>query len=266
MREIDDRYVDVDFTDEMLRLGFLAGANEPALFGFEAYEDAVPLLTWAEIDEEIERIEADASGAEHLVTRIYNQGREGSCVGNGFAQSHEIKQALQFGRDRVIALSAISLYKRIGRTAQSGATVSDGIKEMSLDGVLPLDTPENRQLFGNAVMPATGFGTRFPADWKQTARRFAAREWHVAKSTQGIFTALCNRDPVIVGREGHCVCSTTPIRHQGQRATQYVNSWGNWGFGDGTMPYGFGVDTMRQIEASANWAVVLRSVADPGVL
>lgn len=260
--DIDDRFVDVDFMHEG---EYVYGAVETPAFSFSQYEDEVPLLTDSEIDEAIERIAEEDSGTDQLVTRIFNQKREGSCVANACAQAHQILQALQFGTEQVIQLSAISLYKRIGRSASSGATVRDGLVEMTSKGLLPLDTPENRVIFGSAVMPNTGFKERFPPDWKLTAKRFRGQEYHIVRSTRGILTALCNRHPVIVGREGHSICYTTPIRHKNRHAAKYANSWDySWGMASGSMRGGFGIDTMRQVEKSANWAVVLRSVVDGG--
>ena len=260
-KDIDDRWVDVDLEKEP---EYIFGSIEPNLFRMTAYEDSVPELSEAEIRETIDRIEQEDSGAEHLVTRIFNQRQEGSCVANACAQAHQIIQAKEKGRDNVVQLSAISLYKRIGRSPSSGATVSDGIEEMTDTGVLPLDTPENREKFGDAVMPNTGFRTPYPTNWKHTAKHFRSVEYHVVRSTRGIWTALCNRCPVIVGRQGHSICYTTPIIHRGNWAAQYANSWGNWGFGDAGFEGGFGVDTLSQVRMSANWAVVVRSIARNG--
>lgn len=257
-KQFDDRFVDVDFLKES---PYVFGAITPDLSGFSDYESEVVLLTDHQIAEEIERIEAEDSGAEHLITRVYDQKQEGSCVANACAQAHQIIQAKELGKDSVVQLSAISLYKRIGRSPSSGAMVSDGLKEMAKYGILPLDTPENSERFGNAVMPNTGFGVPFPADWKLTARRFCSLEWLRISSVQAYFSALCSRHPIIVGREGHSICHTTPIMHKGKRASQYVNSWSEgWGFSDAGFSGGFGVDTERQVQKSvSNGCFALRA-------
>lgn len=263
-RDVDDRYVDVDFSKEE---PYVFGAMAPDLFGFANYEDSEALMSDSEIMEEIERIEAEDSGAEHLVTRIFDQKQEGSCVANACAQAHQIVQAKELGKENVVQLSAISLYKRIGRSPQSGAVVSDGLKEMERFGILPLDTAENQAKF-ECVMPNTGFGVPFPQGWKTTAKLFTSLEWMRVQSVQGYYTALCKRHPVIVGREGHSVCHVTPIKHKGRRASEYANSWReSWGFADAGFSGGFGVDTERQVEKSVrNGCFALRSVTWRGEL
>lgn len=253
MSEIDDKYVDVHFPDDPHYVFGDLGASAFDLCA--GYEETFGELSDREIDEVIERMDAEGGGADRLVSRIYNQGQEGSCVANATSQSHEIVQRRQFGV--VTPLSAISLYKRIGRSASSGAMVSDGLKEMTNRGILPLDTPENRERFGGAVMSNTGFRTAFPANWEATAKLFAGVESYVVRSVGGLLTALCRQEPVVVGREGHSICYVRPMRRNGRRVVKYANSWGNWG------DAGFGYDTEAQIRKSASWAFVLRSVTVP---
>jgi len=260
--EIDDRFIDVKFDDQP---EFVAGMMpEVAYETFGAYEDVMPAMTWNDIDAAIDGMDEHDDGGEWLVGRIFNQGREGSCVANACAQAHQIVQARQFGLDRVIDLSAISLYKRIGRSPSSGAMVSDGLKEICGPGILPLDNAKNRELFGNAVMPNTGFGERFPPDWQLTSGRLAGDEWDTVKTIKGLYTALVNRLPVIVGREGHSICYSRPRRKGGNRTADYPNSWSeNWGFAQGNVQGGWGRDTAKQVEKSAKYCFVLRSVRSP---
>lgn len=262
--DIDDRFVDVDFTvDPNYVFGDLGAAT------FEmcgAYENAASVLSDAEIDEVIERLDAEGGGADDLVSRIYNQKNEGSCVANATSQAHEIVQARQFGLDRVVHLSAISLYKRIGRSPSSGAMVSDGLKEMVSRGILPLDNEANKARFAH-TMPNTGFRTPYPGGWQDTAKQFAGVESYVVRSVSGLLTALCRQEPVVVGRQGHSICYVRPMRRSGKRVVAYANSWGGgengWGSPMGVHPSGFGFDSESQIRQSSSWAFVLRSVTIP---
>lgn len=260
--EIDDRFVDVDFTQEQ---PYVFGDLGCRLFGDPeaSYEDRFGTLSEREIDEEIEKIDAAGGGAERLVTRIYNQQNEGSCTANAVGQAAEIVQAKQFGKENVVHLSAISLYKRIGSSPNSGSTISDGWAELNRRGILPLDTPENRQRFGEHVMPNVGFRTRFPDGWESTAILFAGVEATIIRSTAGLYTALCRQEPVVVGRQGHAICYVRPMRRNGRRMVAYANSWGNWGQGLGDHSSGFGFDTEGQIRQAASWAFALRSVRVP---
>lgn len=199
-------------------------------------------------------IQVAGGGCSQLVSRIYNQGNEGSCVANACSQAHEIIQAKQFGKANVVPLSAISLYKRIGRSPNSGAMVSDGLDEMSERGVLPLDTPENRTKFGAAVMPNTGFRTPYPTGWEATAKKFAGTEWFILESVNELVSALLLQMPVVVGRSGHSIAYCDVVYQGSDLMVKYANSWGNWG------ENGFGYDSMRLIRSSASWAFALRSV------
>ncbi len=170
-------------------------------------------------------------------------------------------QAKQFGKEKVVHLSAISLYKRIGSSAQSGAMVSDGWGEMKSRGILPLDNAVNRARFGSCVMPNTGFRTPFPAGWQAVAAKFAGLEASIVKSEAGLWSALACQHPVVVGRQGHSICYSRPTKN---RLVGYPNSWSaQWGQPLGDMTGGWGFDSASQIRQSASWAYALRSVTVP---
>lgn len=252
-----EKFVDVDLAVEARRLGMGTGdlgrrAFDGVCKWYGDTTEIIPQSKWPEVAKQQENKELSK-----LVTRIYDQKSEGACVANACSQAHEIIQALQFGRDAVTPLSAISLYKRIGRSAQSGAMVSDGLEEMAERGVLPLDTPANRAKFGDKVMPNTGFRTAYPDGWQEVAKRFAAHEWYIVDQVDELITALFNHHPVVVGRSGHSICYCDPVYRDGSLVVRYANSWGNWG------DQGFGYDSMRLIRSSASWAFALRSVTIP---
>lgn len=266
MPDIDELFIDVDFTqDPRYVYGDLGG--QLCTGGFGVYEETFGVLSDAEIDAEIERIDAAGGGAERLVTRIYNQKQEGSCVANATCQAHEVVQAVQFGKDRVIHLSAMSVYRRIGSGPNSGAMVSDGLEELTKRGALPLDSDENKARFAH-TMPNTGWSNKLPSGWEETAKQFAGVESYVLRSVGGLLTALCNQHPVVVGREGHSICYVRPMRKDGRRIVAYANSWGGgengWGSPLGDHQTGFGFDSENQIKKSASWAFALRSVTIPG--
>lgn len=261
--EIDDRFVDVDFEKEEK---YVRGVINPKdfLFGdYANYSASIEEMTQAQINQAIEEIKERDNGMEWLVRRIFDQKQEGSCTSDAIGGAHQIKQADQFGLENVIDVSAISLYKRIANSAQGGSAPSDGMAELESRGILPLDTEENRTRFGRHVMPNTGFSTPFPTGWEETAKKFASMEWYAIKTMNALMTALINRDPVVVGREGHAICYVKPVVYKGNWGVVYVNSWGKWGMAQGTHQYGFGVDTLSQIKKSARWAFVLRSVRSP---
>lgn len=258
MADIDDKFIDVDFTQcPEYTFGDLGGAFCSEM---PCYEEQLPIVPESRWQEYCEKLEATGGGLDALVTRIYNQGREGSCVANACSQAHEIKQAEMLGKDKVVHLSAISLYKRIGRSPGSGAMVSDGLDEGSTRGILPLDNPENRAKWGNIVMPATGFYEKFPTGWEQVGKLFRFDERFIIRSTEGIISALLNGHPVVVGREGHSICYCRPMWRSGRLVVKYANSWGSWG------DQGYGYDSLNQIRKSASWAFAVRSVIVPGAI
>lgn len=261
MIDLDPRYIDVDFpTEPSYRFGDW-GRPRFLQERFGVFEEAVETLPRSQWQAASEEIQAGGGGLEKLVTRIYNQGNEGSCVGNATSQCVEINQARQFGESNVVPLSAISLYKRIGRSPNSGSTLDDAYDEIRRRGILPLDTPENRQRFGDHVMPHTGFYTPFPSGWEETAKKFKGVEGYVIRSVEGIATALLKQiGPVVVGRQGHSICYTAIIYKGGRMYALYANSWGRWGQAAGDMDYGFGSDSESQIRMSAGYAFCIHSV------
>jgi hypothetical protein len=252
--EIDPQYVDVDFARQP---EYVFGDLGGAMCGFKRFEDSFPVWTPSKIAAVAERIDATDTGADQFVGRIYNQKNEGSCVGNASCQGIENLQGQTWGVDKIVPMSAISLYKRIGSSPNSGATISGAYRELTSRGALPLDTPENRARFGGKVMPHVGYYEPFPSDWEPTAAQFALDEAVLCNSVDAIFTAMGLRFPVLVGREGHSVLY---VRLLPGRRVLYVNSWGEWGQAAGRHPYGFGVDTERQIKKSASYAVALLSL------
>ena len=247
----DPWWLDIDFPAEP---DYVHGDNGDTPFGRafgSAYEDNDDILDERQLREESER-QQEEGGGEELVTRVYNQKREGSCVAQASCQANESIQAKTYGRANVVHLSAMSLYKQIGRSASSGATVSSGLRAMRDVGVLPLDSAENRAKYGAMVMENTGFKKAYPKNWHQTAERF--------QSVPGILTALARQLPVVVGRDGHSICYCRAIYDNGWKVL-YANSWGDgWGFGLGSHAGGFGFDSTGKIRSSARWAYVIRSV------
>jgi len=178
----------------------------------------------------------DECGLEPYVSRIFNQGREGSCASNATAQAMEIVTSQQIGKDQSTRLSAISLYTRVGRNANSGSSIPSNIQEVAERGLLPLNTTENKEKYDH-THPATGFSERLPSGWEETAKLFQAFEWFDIQSFDGIATCLLKGFPVVYGRAGHAICGVNLVRRGGEWCIKYANSWGNWG------EHGYGYDS-----------------------
>lgn len=267
---IDPRFIDVDLEAEAKRLGFIPGDLAPASQHFgdmprgimRDYGDEFEILPDAERTREIEKMDAEG-GLENLVRWVLNQRNEGSCVGHAWTQAVLVKLAEQIGEANIVELSACSAYKQIGSSPNSGASISDALECGQEVGILPLDTPENRQRFGAFVMPPNGFRTPWPAgNWEPTAAQFRILKFLPIRSIPQMEQAGINRHPVVVGRSGHSICYLRPSLKSG-RGELYVNSWGSWGFGAGGHTSGFGFDSSRLVSSSARWAWAVVSVTVP---
>lgn len=249
---INPSFIDVDFPrDPRYTKGDLG--VRPG-YACAKYADNAPVIAESQWPELVRQMDASNSGLDQLVTRIYDQKNEGSCVANACSQSVEIVQCAQVGKANVVHLSAISLYKRIGSSPNSGAMVSDGLDELSERGILPLDTPENRAKYAH-VMPNTGFRTQYPSGWEETAKKFRGTEWFVCESKAEVISALLNGHPVVVGRAGHSICYTRPVYENGRLLVKYANSWApDWN------DHGFGYDSESMIRSASGWAFALRAV------
>ncbi len=260
MTEIDDRFIDVDFREEPSFVFGDLGRN-PSKMMCASADDEVPLIPEAKWRELAEEIAAKDCGLDKLVVEVKDQKQEGSCVANATVQLHQVMQAASFGKSNVTLLSAISLYKRIGSSPNSGAMVDDAMDEITDRGALPLDNAPNRSKFGSAVMPATGFYSPYPVAWESTAKKFRGDERLIVQSEPALFSSLFSAHPVVVGRQGHSVLYLRPIWDGSKWLIKYVNSWrADWG------DNGFGYDTLRQYRESAQWAFTLRSILVPSVI
>lgn len=261
--DFDDRFVDVDFC---VQPQFVFGDRGRGAFGsMRNFSDAITPIPQSQWPDECEKIEEAGGGNENYVTRIYNQGNEGSCVSNATGQAHEILQAKQFGKSAVIHLSAISLYKRVGRSPNSGSMLSDNLDEMFSTGILPLDDAANRAKFPH-TMAATGFRSSYPTGWQETAKkfRFSSDDCYELRSVDALVTASLLGFPIVVGRSGHSIVYIRPGYRSGNIGFYYVNSWSeNWGSGLGSLTGGVGWDSLSYVRSSAGWAFAPRAAISP---
>jgi hypothetical protein len=194
---------------------------------FESSFSLIPRNEWREIAEIRRR------AMKTLIPDRRNQGREGACVGNAATRSQEYCDAVAFGPDRRIPLSAMGVYKRIGRSAQSGAVIADALEVMKTGGSLPLDSDEARRIFEAEfgfppahTHPATGFSTRLPNGWQQTGELLTIDEYWRIRSIEGFVTALFSNLGVVYGRSRHAICGIDWLESGGKEYIEYDNSWG----------------------------------------
>lgn len=203
-----------------------AGCLEQELVGddFEyAFPDRmVPRSQWNE------RIDRVAALFQATTTQIYSQGNEGSCVGFAICQALETFLRRAYGVKHWISLSGMSVYKRIGRSPQSGAYINDGMNAVKTEGALPVNSADNTARFKH-THPRTGFGNPLPSGWQETGRLFRVLKSVTCRGTDQIISALLHGATGIVGRQGHAVPYCVPARNGNRYFAKYANSWGNWG-------------------------------------
>ena len=198
--------------------------------------EVIPRSEWREAAEAIR-------GQETLVQKIKDQGQEGSCASNAAGQALEMVYVSQGGEKSWVELSAMSLYKRVGRSPQSGSTINSNLRELKETGMLPVSNPANRERFEH-TFPPRGFGNAYPRDWERTAKLFRVTEWLDIESFDEFVSALLQGWPVVYGRKGHAICGARPVLRNGIWHIKYANSYGKWG------DNGFGYDSERLLSNS----------------
>lgn len=254
MVAIDKRYLDVDFPSEGLSTLADCRPKEESygeLFG--TFRDSTdveefPRSEWKDI---IELRARKGISLRDYVRKIKNQRNEGSCTSNATTQAWEIVTNFLLGKDRWRELSAISLYKRCGRSPNSGSVISTNIREMQQVGALLTNSSTNKDFLSEHglppahVMPETGFYSRFPSGWKDTAKFFTLDEVLEIDSFAEFLAALWYGFPVVYGRRGHAICGVDAYYQSGSFGVIYANSWSpDWG------DKGFGFDSERAISGA----------------
>jgi hypothetical protein len=253
--EFDDRWLDVDFPEEARKADRVLGLIEPtsmqfgaSLVPFEERFAEIPQERW---DELIEKRKAEGTSQRSLVVAICDQNGEPSCTSNATCQSHQIRQAAQFGKDRVIRLSPISVYRHVG-SRNSGSSVDGNADFLKNSGALPLDNEDNRSRGINGLHPHNGYGVREPSDADEARKYFRATELIIGRTFTQFVSMLLMGMGVVYGRQGHAICSVDVQEDsRGRRVYPYANSW-HESWGDG----GFAVEPLTKINWSYGaWAV-----------
>lgn len=195
---------------------------------FSVYEsefDIIPRSQW-------DQLIAEQGDNESLVKEIKNQKQEGSCATNATTGSGETNWVYQFGL--WIQFSPISIYRWVADGPNEGSTITDNLKHICNVGVLPQDTPLNRELLTKAGVPlkmlqATGYHQPFPDGWKDVAALFRWREHFDIASFDGLVTSIFRKRFPVYGRSGHAIYGVKVVKRNGGYYIKYANSWGVWG-------------------------------------
>lgn len=254
---IPGKWVDYDFRD--IPPGQSAGLNEQShdqlcaataeipLFSAAFPELMVPRSQWKE------RIERTKAKWRSTVQQIYGQGQEGSCVGFAGAQTLETTCTRRYGKQAWVSLSGMSVYRWIGSSAQSGAMISDGMKQIATVGALPVNSPENAAKYAH-THPRTGFKNQFATNWKDTAKLFRVTKHARCEGADEVGSALLAGLMGFVGRNGHSV-PYGYLDYSGNAflaayANSWLPSWGDEGWGYDSERVFSNVDLLVAVEVS----------------
>lgn len=207
---------------------------------FELFSDSQEVIPRNQWDQLL--AEHDYALAERYVARIKRQTM-GSCASHSSTSCLEYVRNKAVGADKCVLLSPLSVFKFVG-SKNGGSTLDSNMRRISEVGVLPLDTPENRAIYGEHVWPENQWTGYLPNGWEETAALFRFTEWNEIGSFDELFSALLQWKPVYYGRAGHAIYAVRPMKRNGEYVLKYANSWGTWG------DQGYGYDTERFVSNS----------------
>jgi hypothetical protein len=147
----------------------------------------------------------------------------GSCVGHACANEIEAG-CYHMGGDWLFRrISGMSMYKRIGRSANSGAYIADAASEIFRRGILPV----TGEPYPHTFAQDTGWNTAMPSGWESTGRMWKALVYTCDDEESGFRIGMDCRLGRQIGRSSHSIFS---VGYTG-KTWWYENSWGT-GWGD----------------------------------
>lgn len=279
----DQRYVDVDFRAEAVRVGVgTAGPDGNIYCGWNEEDERRKLGETNPVFEEVfandlipesnfrEILEDTGIALSGLKRYQYNQRNEGTCTGNAAAQAYAYQWKMQFPSIELVATpSPIAHYRghRCGSGPNSGSSVYCNMNSIKSKGTLLIKDTNSmgRAIYEKAGLPqehllnAVGFYQSFDwnSAWLDTAKHFRFDEMYDVATGQGFFTALLRGFTIVYGRQGHAICAADVVYRSGGLYAKYDNSWGEWG------DNGFGYDSQSLINRSSRGAIAVRSIVVP---
>lgn len=221
----EDRWLDVDFAQQaaerlgaielppnLARAAIAAAQNVRTLPGFKP----IPKSEWAEW---VKRFPVT-----RLAKSIRNTTEQtmGSCVGHACANEIEAG-CYHMGGDWLFRrISGMSMYKRIGRSPNSGAYIPDAADEIFSRGILPV----TGEPYPHTFAQDTGWSTPLPSGWESTGTFWKAAVYSTDDEEAGFRIGMDCRLGRQIGRSSHSICAGG---YTG-KSWWYENSWGDdWG-------------------------------------
>jgi len=244
--KLKDEWCDVDFEvackDANRLCGFLPETEEEremycASTPFANTKiDIIPESDWREVYEMKQGVTPRILGVP-----TKDQDGEGSCTSFNQTIEYEYMFVQKYGRQYWIEFSPQSLYQLCGSGPGSGSSLSCNMEKIRTSGLIPADTPANRERFGDMVLKNVGWSQRSnprPSGWQEFAKNFRVKEWVRIRTMEEFVTCLLLDRPVSYGRSGHSICGVALVWRNNRWYIMYHNSWGNWG------DQGFGYDSL----------------------
>jgi hypothetical protein len=120
-------------------------------------------------------------------------------------------------------ISGMSMYKRIGRSPNSGAYIPDAASEIFSRGILPV----TGEPYPHTFSQDGGWSTAMPSGWESTGRMWKAVVYSVSDEESAFRTRMDCRLGDQFGRSSHSIIGFA-VTSSGKWA--YENSWGTrWG-------------------------------------
>lgn len=222
----EEKWLDVEFSKQQ---GELLGSIEmpPDLYR-EAIAAATNVKTLPGF-QPIPKSEWSKWTARFPITRLAKSIRNiteqtmGSCVGHACANGIEAGEYTMAGDLFFRKISGMSMYKRIGRSPNSGAYIPDAADEVFARGILPVVG----EPYPHTFPQDTGWSTPMPSGWEETGRLWKAVVYSVSDQESAFRTRMDWRLRDQFGRSSHSI-SGFAVTASGKWA--YENSWGvDWG-------------------------------------
>lgn len=203
----------IDLPPDLYREAMDAAVNIKSLPGFQP----IPKSEWSQWTSRFP--------ITRLVKSIRNTTEQtmGSCVGHACANGMELGTYQMCGDLFFRRISGMSMYKRIGRSPNSGAYIPDAADEIFRRGILPV----TGEPYPHTFSQDGNWSTALPSGWETTAALWKAAVYFVSDQESGFRQRMDCRLGHQFGRSSHSIIGFA-VTASGKWA--YENSWGTrWG-------------------------------------
>ena len=117
-----------------------------------------------------------------------------------------------YGEHRWYELSALSMYKRIGRSAGSGAYIGDCADELDTRGILPSDNATNVATWEHTHQDSGGWSNRLPSGWESTGKKWRCQVYRVTDRESWFTVTMMYQLRIHLGRSRHAISGVFVVK------------------------------------------------------